>query len=191
MLPTGKWIRPDIAAATREAARRVEQLEIALVRHQVRFAARRYVREVAIVVNHLGNGWCYPFVAIALWYSPFPRARVTLAAAVLAATIGHCIYPWLKQRVARNRPCEAYPELCSLLKPLDKYSLPSGHCMTLTTVSVPIVITFPATVWCACVAWALLGWARIASAHHYPTDVVAGMVLGATVAWPVCRVLLS
>ncbi len=61
--------------------------------------------------------------------------------------------------------------------------------MTFTTISVPVVVAFPSMVPLVLVAWMLIAWARLASAHHYPSDVVAGTVLGALVAWPFTKML--
>jgi len=36
----------------------------------------------------------------------------------------------------------------------------------------------------------LLSWARIAAAHHYPTDLIAGIAVGLFVGVPVAAVLL-
>ena len=47
--------------------------------------------------------------------------------------------------------------------------------MTAMALSVPIV--------------ALIGWARIAVAHHYPSDLFLGVLLGYVVAWPVSHLL--
>jgi undecaprenyl-diphosphatase len=37
----------------------------------------------------------------------------------------------------------------------------------------------------------LMGWARLASAHHYPSDVAAGTVLGVSVSYPVSLAALA
>jgi undecaprenyl-diphosphatase len=36
----------------------------------------------------------------------------------------------------------------------------------------------------------VLSWCRLAAAHHYPSDVLAGIGLGAVIAIPLARVLV-
>ena len=72
-----------------------------------------------------------------------------------------------------------------LLRALDEHSFPSGHAMTLTAALVPFVLAFPHVLGLAFATWLLMAWARLASAHHYPSDVAAGAVLGVCVSYPI------
>jgi undecaprenyl-diphosphatase len=77
------------------------------------------------------------------------------------------------------------------LKILDEHSFPSGHTMTLSGVLVPIVIAWPSITMSAMALVLSMAWSRIATAHHYPSDVVAGVALGASLAWPLSSVALA
>jgi undecaprenyl-diphosphatase len=68
---------------------------------------------------------------------------------------------------------------------LDQHSFPSGHAMTLPAVLVPLGLQFPQTIGLAFASWLLMAWARLASAHHYPSDVAAGAALGVCVSYPI------
>lgn len=109
--------------------------------------------------------------------------RVILLAAVNAA-IMHILYPLIKKRIKRLRPFKVDPRLPSLLKTLDEHSFPSGHAMTLTGVLAPIVMLWPAALLSAVAMACCMAWSRIATGHHYPSDVAAGVALGVGLGWP-------
>ena len=75
----------------------------------------------------------------------------------------------------------------ALLETLDEHSFPSGHVMTLTAALVPIVLALPATLPLSLGAWCAMAWARLASAHHYPSDIFAGAGIALVVSYPLSR----
>jgi undecaprenyl-diphosphatase len=72
-----------------------------------------------------------------------------------------------------------------LLPALDQHSFPSGHAMTLPAALVPMALQFPQTMGLAFATGLLMAWARLASAHHYPSDVAVGAALGVAVSYPI------
>jgi undecaprenyl-diphosphatase len=73
---------------------------------------------------------------------------------------------------------------------MDEFSFPSGHSMTITAALVPIVAAFPGALLPSIALWMSIGWARLASAHHYPSDLIAGGALGAAVSYPISSYML-
>ncbi len=145
----------------------------------------------AIAISKLGNGWLYPFLAaliLADW--GLSGCRIIVLSSANAALM-HCLYPIVKQRFQRLRPFSVDPKLPSLLATLDAHSFPSGHVMTLTSVLVPIVILWPATAILSVLSACCLAWARVATAHHFPSDVFAGAILGVGVGYPISLCLIS
>ena len=57
--------------------------------------------------------------------------------------------------------------------------------MTLPAALVPLAIQFPQTLSFAFATCILMSWARLASAHHYPSDVAVGTALGVSVSYPI------
>ena len=110
---------------------------------------------------------------------------------MLAVGCAHVLYPLIKNGIRRVRPFEADPSLRSLAQPLDRYSFPSGHCMTFAAVLFPVSLAWSGMFAGLLALWALIAWARLASAHHYVSDVIAGTTLGIVVAWPICGALLD
>jgi len=135
-------------------------------------------RTCAVGISKLGNGWIYPLLATLILIDlGSSGCRIILLSSVSAAAV-HCLYPFIKWRFQRERPFEVDPGLPSLLATLDEHSFPSGHVMTLTGVLVPMVILWPATAIVAVLMACSLAWARVATAHHFPSDVVVGALLG-------------
>ena len=57
--------------------------------------------------------------------------------------------------------------------------------MTLTAAMLPALIHNPVLAWFAAPFWILMAWSRMACGHHFPSDVLAGTLLGLAAAWPV------
>ena len=113
------------------------------------------------------------------------RQRQAAVAVVIAALTLLVIQPLVKETVDRPRPS---PQVVTLRSETESESFPSGHSMSTTTVwgalagsawarrrrsvavvaSVPIVVTF---------------FASGVQGVHWPTDTIAGTLLGATAAW--------
>ena len=99
--------------------------------------------------------------------------------ALLAMTIGLLIGEVaIKNIVCRDRPCVAYPIDNMIVSIPHSYSFPSGHtCSSLASAT----IIFIANKKWGIVAFALallIAFSRLYNYVHYPTDVLAGAVLG-------------
>lgn len=148
-------------------------------------------RASAIVISKLGNGWLYPILgAIILGWLGAAGFRVIVLGG-LNALLLHCLFPFIKRRIGRLRPFRVDPQLSSLLAVLDEHSFPSGHTMTLSGVLVPIVLLWPAAALSAIALLLCMAWSRIATAHHYPSDIFAGAILGAVLGYPFSLCVLA
>ncbi|MBL3591568.1 MAG: phosphatase PAP2 family protein [gamma proteobacterium endosymbiont of Lamellibrachia anaximandri] len=164
--------------------------EITLVRKVVQYCEAPPVRKSCVLINHLGNGWIYLMGAAALLAWQGSSSQQALLAALLATGIAHCIYPTIKRRLARLRPCDLDPTLDLSIKAMDRYSCPSGHVMTATSVGIPLGFAFPSLVPMIAVAWILIAWARLALGHHYPSDLLVGALFGAAISLPMGLLLI-
>ena len=163
---------------------RLDARELVMVRRCVAHAQRRPVRFAALWINRLSNGILYPIVAavlLALFGFPIVVPIIVAGTTVLAA---HLIYPVIKRHCARRRPFECDTTIISLLKPLDRHSFPSGHTMTATAAFLPLSASVPQLAPLAVAGIASIGWARLVAGHHYPSDVVAGVILGSVLVMP-------
>lgn len=173
----------------RDRLHALSEREVYLVELTWRGTQRPTVRWTAIAVSWLGNGLLYLLIGI-LVLATIGSAHWPVAAAALSIAVAHLVYPWVKLACARHRPFVLREDMKPLLATLDEHSFPSGHAMTLCAASLPLVYATPMLMPAAIGVWVTMGWARIASAHHYPSDILAGGVLGVMVSWPIAFLLL-
>jgi undecaprenyl-diphosphatase len=164
---------------------RLSAVELFLVHSFALTARPRLARSSAIALSWLGNGWVYLALAIGSILAAGLDAIPVVVVGTLNVLLLHCVYPVIKRRVARPRPYQRDATLVPLLPALDQHSFPSGHAMTLSAALVPLTIQFPQTIGLAFGTCLLMAWARLASAHHYPSDVAFGTVLGVCVSYPI------
>jgi undecaprenyl-diphosphatase len=168
----------------RDGLARLSAAELCVVRAFAWSARPAPIRSLAVALSWLGNGWAYLAIALASLMAAGTKALPALAIGAFNAGLLHCLYPSIKRWVARPRPYRNDTTLRPLLRALDEHSFPSGHAMTLSAALLPLVLAFPQTFGLAIVIGVLMAWARLASAHHYPSDVVAGTALGFAVSYP-------
>jgi undecaprenyl-diphosphatase len=139
---------------------------------------RRLVAFLMPRISWTGNGTCYPALAAVLLAVDPEVGRVFLAAAVAAFAVELPVYKLIKQAVKRDRPCEILDGVEGRVTPADQFSFPSGHTAAAFLVATLLGNAYPYLFPVAC-AWALaVGFSRIYLGVHYPSDVVAGMLLG-------------
>jgi undecaprenyl-diphosphatase len=56
--------------------------------------------------------------------------------------------------------------------------------MTLTAALLPLTISNVRLVMLSVALWGLMAWARLASAHHYPSDILAGTIIALVGSYP-------
>ena len=173
------------AAAPGRRFERLDAREIPIVRHQMAFAARTRLAPVASMMTVLGNGWIYLLLGLTLVLIEGWRATGTILRAGIAVAVGHGIYACGKRFVARPRPHVTYADIAPRRVPLDCYSFPSGHCMTICAACLPIAVAHPVAGLALAPLVLGLAWSRVVVGHHYPSDVVAGALLGVAACRPV------
>ena len=142
------------------------------------------------LLNLLGNGWLYLPLAVLVPLAKGSESWRFMVSAAVSAAVAHAFYPLIKVRLSRLRPCDSDPTLGSGVDALDKYSCPSGHCMSAAAVGIPLALSFPATLPAVALVWLLIAWSRVSLGHHYPTDLLLGGVIGAGVSLSVTQLLM-
>jgi undecaprenyl-diphosphatase len=140
---------------------------------------RRLVAYLMPRISWTANGYCYPLLAAALLALDRSAGRLFLTSAVVAFSVELPAYKLLKRCVKRDRPCETLPGVERRINPSDRFSFPSGHTAAAFLVATLLGNAYP-YLFPIAGAWALVvGISRIYLGVHYPTDVAAGMLLGA------------
>ena len=156
----------------------LDDREIQFVRAIVSRSNTRFKRRLAGAICRLGNGWLYLIVASGLLLARGNEDNLLLWCTLLAGTVTFPVYWALKRYSARVRPLHRDPSLDSGIRILDRYSFPSGHCMTAAAVGLPIGLTVHYAFVPFVITWLLIAWSRLAAGHHYPSDLIAGAIIG-------------
>lgn len=168
---------------------RLDRAEIGIVRRQSQFADYAIIRATVRLVNFVGNGPIYLLMIFSVIFRYGASGVIFLKVPFLAIIVCHSLYPIVKKYVKRERPCEGGFCVPSIGKPLDRYSFPSGHCMTLCAATCSFWIGNLYVALSFLPILLLVAWARVVSGHHYPSDTIGGAVFGFSVSAGVLLIL--
>ncbi len=133
-------------------------------------------------VSRLGDGvFWYVLIAILPIYYGLQGLRASLHMAVVGLGC-LLVYRWLKHRTARPRPANILPDVQVATHILDEFSFPSGHTLHAVAFSLIAVYYFPHLALLLVPLSLLIALSRPALGLHYPSDVLAGALLGAGIA---------
>ncbi|WP_455223038.1 phosphatase PAP2 family protein [Kaarinaea lacus] len=143
--------------------------------------SRKHAEQVAKVsrwISHLGDGVYYlVFGVFLVWLEPV-HGKAFFLCALLGFAFELPSYLILKKSVKRQRPNDLLQEFVAYLVPSDKFSFPSGH--TAAAFVMATVVSYyysPFTLYAYAIA-TMIGSSRVLLGVHFPTDILAGMVLG-------------
>lgn len=92
----------------------------------------------------------------------------------------------LKNIIQRSRPCWLRPEVQLLIPSPKDYSFPSGHAASVTILTVILVHNHPRLAIGLIPAALLMVYSRMYLYVHFPSDVLAGMIIGGAIGLLVC-----
>ena len=130
------------------------------------------------VISMLGNGGVIWIVAavILLFFRKTRRAGAAMLVALLIGLlVGNVL---LKEWVMRPRPFVTHPDLTALLDPGDEWSFPSAHTLSGFAAATALWFFHRKSSIPAYLMAALIAFSRLYASVHYPTDILAGALLG-------------
>lgn len=134
-------------------------------------------------ITTLGNGgavWL-AIAAVLLTRKKTRRAGVCLLAAVAVTAV--CCNLGLKPLIARPRPCDLDPSVPLLIARPTDFSFPSGHTAA-SFAAVAVLYYFRCRYWyLAGILAVLIAFSRMYLYVHFPTDILAGALLGLMLGW--------
>jgi undecaprenyl-diphosphatase len=142
-----------------------------------RWAAQRALVGFFRVVSRLGDGlfWYALIAALAFCGARGLMAALHMALTGLAATT---LYRLLKRWTRRPRPFRAHREIVAHIAPLDEFSFPSGHTLHAVAFTIIALAWFPLLAPLLATFTLLVAASRVVLGLHYPSDVLAAMVIG-------------
>ncbi len=189
--PSDRTATVDKSTVLRRSKQFLFAIDLTLTRSIAVSARRPIVRLSVIGIGKLGNGGLYLILPILVLIRCGWGGVPAIVVSIGAVTVLHGFYPYVKRRVGRARPYQADSTLHTLFDVLDEYSFPSGHTMTLSAALMPVIYVIPGSTSLAAGIIGVMGWARVASAHHYPSDVCAGAIIGGSLSYAASMCFLN
>jgi membrane-associated phospholipid phosphatase len=131
-------------------------------------------------------GWlgaCWWALSVVLWFRGYRWLAAQLVIAMLFAAFGTEL---LKHFSHRARPSELMPQFVHLPLPNlpdSRWAFPSGHVSLAAAAAMSIVLShYKKWAWLLIPLALLIGWSRLYQGVHWPTDVLAGLVVGSLAA---------
>jgi undecaprenyl-diphosphatase len=147
-----------------------------------RYSAHRLILQPFKMVSRLGDGW--------FWYGMMGLAVPVVGLSVLPAlgqtlltsAVGLGLYKMLKHKTVRPRPYQVHQAVMLGERPLDHFSFPSGHTLHAVLFTIMLGSAVPVFLPVLVPFMLMVGLSRVVLGLHYPSDVLAGGVLGAGLA---------
>ena len=134
------------------------------------------------VTSRLGDGVFWYAVMLALLLGAQDDAVPAVLHMIATGLVCTALYKCVKRATVRPRPFEAHPGMVFVDAPLDHYSFPSGHTLHAVAFTLVAVAYYPWLAWLTVPFTALVAASRVVLGLHYPSDVLAGALLGSLVA---------
>jgi len=161
---------------------RVDAAEYSLCRKLNRGASFAIPRRMFQIASRLGDGiiWYVVILMLPLLYGAVAiKPSVVMA---LTGALGIVLYKLLKRVFVRERPFITHSTISLGMAPLDRYSFPSGHTLHAVSFAWQATVHFPELGFVLVPLAAMIAGSRVVLGLHYPTDVLAGAAIGASLA---------
>ena len=131
--------------------------------------------------RHITNfgGATFTIIAVLLlMFLSADRVRITAMSSALALGLSHIPVHIVKKMFPRKRPYMTLEKTNVHDNPLQDHSFPSGHTTAICSVIIPFIIFIPTLSFILIPLGVCVGISRIYLGLHYPSDVLAGAILG-------------
>ena len=143
--------------------------------------SRKHSRQLAMVsrwISHTGDGIYYVIIGIIVALLEPVVGLAFFITGVIAFAIELPLYVVLKNSIKRRRPDDVIAEFVAFLIPSDKFSFPSGHTAAAFVMATLISFYYPSFSLLAYTLASVIGFSRVLLGVHFPSDIVAGALLG-------------
>jgi len=159
--------------------RYADEYELRLCQRTISWAQDHELRAFFKTVSRLGDGLFWYAVILFVIVFIDATAGSWMALTGLVATL---FYKILKAMLVRERPYITHRSVSCAAAPLDRYSFPSGHTLHGTCFFIVLTYINPLLGFCVLPFTLSVALSRVVLGLHYPSDVVAGIVVGISIA---------
>lgn len=142
----------------------------------------KLIRNSFRLISRLGDGVFWYGLMTAILCINGTEALPPVLHMATVGLLGTLLYKWLKGKTLRPRPYEVRQEITLAGMPLDKFSFPSGHTLHAVIFSIIALHYYPQLVVILIPFTLLVALSRVVLGLHYPSDVLAGALIGAALA---------
>jgi undecaprenyl-diphosphatase len=142
----------------------------------------RLIRDFFRVISRLGDGVFWYVLMVGMLIINGAEGTFPVIHMLLAGLVGTLLYKWLKGKTLRPRPYEVHQDIWLTGKPLDKFSFPSGHTLHAVVFSLVALSYYPELASIIVPFTVMVGLSRVVLGLHYPSDVLAGALIGCIIA---------
>lgn len=143
---------------------------------------------IITAMGNLGAVWIIMAVIISLGDNNRPIGYMVILTLIISTILGEGI---IKYTVKRVRPCNKDKDANLLILKPRSYSFPSGHTLSSFAVSEMLSMYYPKYGFVFIGIALLIALSRIYLYVHYPSDILAGIILGILVTKLILIVLQS
>ncbi len=130
-------------------------------------------------------------VVLALWKGG-GRGRRLVLLLLIAVTVSDQVNSFiLKELLQRSRPCHELFDVRLLVDCGAGKSFPSSHAVNAATIAVVVSFFYPRALALMFVLAGIVAYSRVYVGVHYPSDVLAGLVLGGMWGWAATALFVS
>lgn len=134
------------------------------------------------IISRLGDGGFWYVMLLLVWVRQGLAYALSLAYMIAGCAIGTLIYKVLKNKTTRPRPYQVHQVIVLGERALDHFSFPSGHTLHAVMATVLLGYVQPMLLMVMLPFSVLVALSRMVLGLHYPTDVIVGASIGASVA---------
>lgn len=141
---------------------------------------------VITAFGNAGMGWL-ALALLLLCIPQYRKAGLTMILALLfCLLIGNVT---LKPLVARARPYSYFPDMTLLIPPEKDFSFPSGHTFASFAAATALFLHHKRAGMAAYSLAVAIAFSRLYFYVHFPSDVLAGLILGIASGWTACKLV--
>lgn len=160
---------------------RLNQMELPICLFFNRISHQRFANRFFAVVSRLGDGvFWYTLMATLPFLYGIGAMPVVVHMTVTAIVI-LLVYKLLKSNTYRIRPYRYSDSIFQNVAALDQFSFPSGHTMHAVSFSMIVQHYYPVFYWLVTPFTVLVAMSRLVLGLHYPSDVLAGFLIAASI----------